>query len=295
MGKMKIRTLLRPTLAVVFAFVGLLIARGASPLGIFEIFGDFFLVVAIFAFGILGFIAPDLVELAGRAGIAALALQIARNLPKPTSGSFPFRRRNKKLAGLVNPLVVDTSALIDGRLSEVARAGFLWGSLLVAPSVIAELHRLADSHDDLTRAKGRRGLDELASLGRQKSLKSVVLNSEPKEKTVDEKLVKLAKNTGGKLLTCDFNLAKVAKLKKVTVANLNELANALKTAVLPGERLRIRIIAYGKADDQGVGYLNDGTMVVVEGAREMKGQTVAVRVEKVLQSQAGKMIFASLP
>ena len=288
---MKFKILLRPALTVVFGFIGALVARSGTPPVILTATGDYFLIVAVLAFAILGFILPDILELAGRAGIAALARQIAEFLPRGGT-RFTFRRRNKKVIRYQNPLIVDTSALVDGRLSDIVKTGFIFGTFLILPSVIDELHRLADNADELKRAKGRRGLDSLEALQKDKNIKVEVLSGEPKEKSVDDKLVKLARQIRAKIITVDFNLNKVAKIKGLSVLNLNELTNAVKTAVLPSEQLRIQINAVGKEKDQGVGYLSDGTMVVVEDAAKLKGKTVDIEVLRVLQTIAGKMIFA---
>lgn len=293
---MELKIFLRPALTVVFGFFGAFIARLVTPPEIFAITGDYFLIIAFIAFAALGFVLPDILELAGKAGITALAKQIAERIPNPAGAhiSVPritLRQKGKSLLKYPNPLIIDTSSLIDGRIAEVAGAGFLSGTVLVIPSVLAELHRLADSADDGKRTRGRRGLDILRSLKESKEVKVAILNSEPKEKTVDDKLVKLAQKIKGKLLTVDFNLNKVAQVKNVAVLNINELVNALKTPVLPNERLTVQIKAIGKEKGQGVGYLSDGTMVVVEGGAKLRGKKVNVNVHKVLQTAAGQMIF----
>lgn len=292
---MKLKIFLRPSLTIIFAFIGAFIARGATPPEILVISGTYFIFVAFLAFGVLGFILPDLVELAGKAGIAALARQIASYIPAPDVRGFPFKnRRSKKTVKFENPLVVDTSVIIDGRLVDIAKCGFIFGTLLVIPSVISELHKLADSADLKRRQKGRLGLDSLADLRRVKKVKVVILKSEPKDSEVDSKLVAFCKKVGGRLLTVDFNLNKVAQAKGVQILNINELANAVKTAVLPKDRLEIQINSPGTSKNQGVGYLKDGTMVVVEGGADLLGKNTKVEVLRVLQTAAGKMIFAKI-
>jgi len=285
---MKFKILLRPALTVVFGFIGALVARSGTPPVIFAATGDYFLIVAVLAFAILGFILPDILELAGRAGITALSHQIASYLQTARKKV----RKGSKITKYANAMVVDTSALIDGRLVDIVKTGFIYGTFLIIPSVVGELHRLADNSSELKRVKGRRGLESLSNLQSDKNIKVEVLSFEPDDQTVDDKLVKLAGSIHAKIITVDFNLNRVAKVKKVTVLNLNELANAVKTAVLPSEQLRIQISAVGKEKDQGVGYLSDGTMVVVEDAAKLKGKTVDVEVLRVLQTVAGKMIFA---
>lgn len=297
----KFKVFLRPTLAIVFGFIGVLIARSAMPSDVFSFSARyFFILIALVAFGILGFILPDILELAGRASITALARQIASYLPNGSPGrlvaGLSLRKRKKGETGPVtgkypNPLLVDTSALIDGRLADIADTGFLSGTLLVLPAVVKELHQLSDTADEIRRKRGRRGLDVLSAIQRSKKIKVVVLNTEPKETGVDDKLVRLAKQVGAKIITVDFNLNKVSHVRGVSVLNVNELANAVKTVVLPNERLNIKISTIGREKDQGVGYLKDGTMVVVEGGAAMRGRRIAVNVVRVLQTVAGKMIF----
>ena len=191
-------------------------------------------------------------------------------------------------------VLIDTSVLIDGRISDVIKTGFIFGSLLVIPSVVSELHTLSDSADELKRAKGRRGLDILKSLKSEKKVKLEVLKEDPSGDTVDDKLITLGRKLRGQVMTMDFNLNKVAAVKGVSVLNLNELINALKTAVLPHEILTIQVKSHGKGKNQGVGYLPDGTMVVVEDGAEAIGKSLKVVVLRVIQTAAGKMIFARL-
>src|SRR3989344_4388636 len=162
------------------------------------------------------------------------------------------------------------------------------------PSVIDELHRLSDSPDEAKRARGRRGLDNLQILQRDKNIKTQLVSNEPKEGGVDAKLIRLAKSIRAKIITVDFNLNKVAKVNGIAVLNVNELAGAVKTPVLPGERMTIKITAVGREKDQGVGYLADGTMVVVSAGSKLVGKTVDVVVVKVLATAAGKMVFGRI-
>lgn len=191
--------------------------------------------------------------------------------------------------------ILDTNVIIDGRIADVARAGFVEGPIYIPGFVLDELQHIADSSDGLKRARGRRGLDILNSM--QKELTLVVRSYDrlvPGHDEVDARLVRLAKALSGALVTNDYNLNKVAELQGVQVLNVNELANALKPVVLPGEDMRVAIVKDGKEPSQGVGYLDDGTMIVVEGGRRFMGETVEVLVSSVLQTQAGKMIFAHL-
>jgi uncharacterized protein YacL len=190
------------------------------------------------------------------------------------------------------PRLVDTSAIIDGRLIDVVRTKFLTGAFVVPSFVLDELQRVADSADPLKRARGRRGLELVEELKRSANGGFSVRNTDYQEVDgVDAKLVRLAQEIGGAIVTTDFNLNKVARIQGIEVLNVNELANALKPAVLPGEPLHVKIIREGKEYDQGVGYLDDGTMIVVEGGRTLVGQEIDVEVTSVLQSPSGKMIF----
>jgi uncharacterized protein YacL len=189
--------------------------------------------------------------------------------------------------------LVDTSAIIDGRIADIVRTGFLSGELVVPEFVLRELQQVADSGDPLKRARGRRGLEVVQGLRSDVPVATPEVDF-PELADVDAKLLKLAKQRGLRILTTDYNLNRLARIQDVVVLNVNELANALKPAVLPGERLEIRLIREGKEPDQGVGYLDDGTMVVVEGGRRRVGDTVDVQVTSVLQSPSGKMIFTRI-
>ena len=188
--------------------------------------------------------------------------------------------------------LLDTSVIIDGRIADLARTGFLPGSLLIPRFVLNELQYIADSADNLRRARGRRGMDVLAEL--QKGPLNVKISDMDVEgaREVDEKLVILARQLKCPILTNDYNLNKVAELQGVSILNINELANSVKSIVLPGETLTISILQEGKESNQGVGYMDDGTMVVIENGNRLIGQTREVSVTKVLQTTAGRMIFA---
>lgn len=196
-------------------------------------------------------------------------------------------------SGSVSLKLVDTSVIIDGRIADICDSGFIEGTLLVPRFVLLELQHIADSSDVLRRAKGRRGLDILKELQREGSKVDVdIIEDDPQEiREVDSKLVRLAQKFNAKILTNDFNLNKVAQIEGVVVLNINDLANALKPAVLPDEQMEVKIIKEGKEPSQGVGYLDDGTMVVVDGGRTHMGQMVQVVVTSVLQTAAGRMIF----
>ena len=191
------------------------------------------------------------------------------------------------------PLLMDTSVIIDGRIVDISGTGFLRGELVVPRFVLNELHHIADSADGMRRARGRRGLEVLKRLQKESNRLVKIVDEDPgMTKEVDEKLVLLAKQWQCPIVTNDYNLNKVATLQGVVVLNVNELANAVKSMLLPGENLIVRVIQEGKESGQGVGYLEDGTMVVVEDGRSHLNQTVNVTVTKVLQTAAGRMIFA---
>ncbi len=191
-----------------------------------------------------------------------------------------------------NVKILDTSVIIDGRIADIVETGFLEGVLVIPNFILRELQQIADSPDAHKRNRGRRGLDILQKLQTKHGV--TVQFSEvdfPELRDVDQKLIELAKQLDAKIVTNDFNLNKVAQLRGVEVLNINELANALKPVVLPGETMRVFILKEGKEANQGVAYLDDGTMVVVDNARKMIGKTIEATVTSVLQTTAGKMIF----
>src|ERR1700675_4684472 len=188
--------------------------------------------------------------------------------------------------------ILDTSVIIDGRIADIAETGFLDGIIVTPQFVLRELQLVADSADSLKRNRGRRGLDILQRLQKVASLQIQIVEDDfPAVREVDLKLIELAKLYEGKIITNDFNLNKVAQLQGVEVLNINELANTLKPIVLPGETMRVFVLKEGKEYNQGVAYLDDGTMVVIDNARKMIGKTIDVSVTSVLQTTAGKMIF----
>ena len=202
-------------------------------------------------------------------------------------GIFGGEKQGKK-----SQKILDTSVVIDGRIADIAETGFLDGVLVIPQFVLRELQLVADSADPLKRNRGRRGLDILQRIQKIATLQvQIVEDDYPAIREVDMKLIELAKNFEAKIVTNDFNLNKVAQLQGVEVLNINELANALKPIVLPGETMRVFILKEGKEYNQGVAYLDDGTMVVVDNARKMIGKTVDIAVTSVLQTTAGKMIF----
>jgi uncharacterized protein YacL len=188
--------------------------------------------------------------------------------------------------------ILDTSVIIDGRVTDLCDTGFVEGTLVIPQFVLKELQLIADSADGLKRQRGRRGLDVVNHLQKSSQISVVIWEMDfPEIRDVDSKLIELAKQLDGKLVTNDVNLSKVAKLRGVSIMNINELANALRPVVLPGETMKVFVIKEGKEKDQGVGYLDDGTMVVVDNSRRLIGQNIEVTVTSVLQTTVGKMIF----
>jgi uncharacterized protein YacL len=191
--------------------------------------------------------------------------------------------------------ILDTSVIIDGRIADIAETGFLEGTFIVPKFILEELQYIADSSDDLRRTRGRRGLDILKRLQQGNPLRVEFTEDDiPNAAGADSKLVALALKLRAKILTNDFNLHKVAELQGIEVININQLANAMKPAVLPGETLHVQILREGKSQGQGVAYLDDGTMVVIENARRFIGKEVDVAVTSVLQTTAGRMIFSEI-
>ncbi|WLR58072.1 PIN/TRAM domain-containing protein [Guptibacillus hwajinpoensis] len=189
--------------------------------------------------------------------------------------------------------ILDTSVIIDGRIADICQTGFLEGTLVIPQFVLEELQHIADSSDVLKRNRGRRGLDILNKIQKELAVNVEIYEGDFEEiQEVDSKLVKLAKLVNGMVVTNDFNLNKVCELQKVQVLNINDLANAVKPVVLPGEELNVQVIKDGKEYNQGVAYLDDGTMIVVEEGRNYIGKTIDVLVTSVLQTSAGRMIFA---
>ena len=193
------------------------------------------------------------------------------------------------------PKILDTSVIIDGRIADITETGFLEGPLLIPQFVLSELQHIADSSDSIKRTRGKRGLEVLHHIQKQAGIDVKIVDKDyPSIKEVDAKLIELAKEVRGKIITNDSNLNKVAQLQGIEVLNINELANSLKPVVLPGEEMNVKILKEGKEMGQGVAYLDDGTMIVVDNGRRNIGKTIDVMVTSVLQTPAGRMIFARL-
>ncbi|XAM35834.1 putative PIN and TRAM-domain containing protein YacL [Terrisporobacter petrolearius] len=192
----------------------------------------------------------------------------------------------------IPPKVLDTSVIIDGRIADICRTGFVEGKLIIPKFVLNELQHIADSSDDLKRVRGRRGLDILNIIQKELDIEVEITEKDFDDiPEVDSKLLKLAQVMNGKVVTNDYNLNKVAQFQGVEVLNINELANAVKPVAIPGEEMVAQVVKEGKESNQGVAYLDDGTMIVVEGGRKHIGETINVLVTSVLQTSAGRMIF----
>ncbi len=208
-----------------------------------------------------------------------------------------FKKTNTKekatKGSVVKPKILDTSVIIDGRISDICKTGFVEGPLIIPEFVLKELQQIADSADGLKRNRGRRGLDIIKKMQQELDIEIIIEDKDFDEvPEVDTKLLKLTQFMSGKVVTNDYNLNKVAEVHGVEVLNINELANAVKPVVLPGEEMVVIVMKSGKEPTQGIAYLDDGTMIVVEGGREYMGKTISVLVTSVLQTAAGKMIFA---
>lgn len=239
---------------------------------------------SILASLLFGYLGMTLAETHGRTLLRRLNL-----------GSLRGGTESSQFERAALPKVIDTSCIIDGRLEELLATGFTEGYMLVPSFVLDELQLLADSSDAEKRSRGRRGLDILNRLQATYSEQLVIHELDyPKLTTVDAKLIRLAQDIEGALLTNDYNLNKVASLQGLVVLNINELANALKPRLLPGDALQVKVLREGKEPHQGVGYLEDGTMVVIEEGRDRIGEQTGVTVTSALQTSAGRMIFARL-
>lgn len=204
-----------------------------------------------------------------------------------------IKEKSSKFEGSVKPKILDTSVIIDGRIADICKTGFIEGPLIIPRFVLEELRHIADSSDTLKRNRGRRGLDILNKIQKELDIPVQICDKDFGDTAeVDSKLLKLAQQLKGKIITNDFNLNKVAELQGVPVLNINELANAVKPIVLPGEEMVVQVIKDGKETGQGVAYLDDGTMIVVDGGKKHIGESIGVMVTSVLQTAAGRMIFA---
>ncbi|EKD85009.1 MAG: hypothetical protein ACD_38C00107G0005 [uncultured bacterium] len=225
-----------------------------------------------------------------------LSSEVSNQIIKFPRPNTPFSQPIPQVGSvaITRPLILDTSAIIDGRILDIAKTGFVSGLVLVPKFILTELQQVADSADSLKRARGRKGFEIVEELKKIKKLRIEIWDKDQNGKQVDEKLLNLAKSLHGRIITTDYNLNRVAQAWGIEVLNVNDLANAVKTVSLPGESMEIKVVHLGKDKTQGVGYLSDGTMVVVADSAEKIGQTVKTEVTKNIQTPAGRMIFAKL-
>ncbi len=292
---------LRVVTAIVFALIAFIFSELTPDIP--PVSHNFLRVVITLFFAVLGYsLFPDLARIITINTIAGINYVVSRigmevmnqimRLPQHNSFNLGFPN-NAPVGGVsVNqPLILDTSAIIDGRILDIAKTHFLFGTLLLPSFVLQELQQVADSADYLKRQRGRRGFEIIDELKKVKGLRIEVWDKEPAAKTVDDKLIKLAKNLHGKIITTDFNLNRVATLSNVIVLNINDLSNSVKTIAVPGEELDVKVVHLGKDSKQGVGYLPDGTMIVVEDGASLIGKEIKTEVTRLIQVPAGRMIF----
>ena len=264
---------------IIATFIGYAFAR-------VPIIGAYVPIVASIIFGYLGLS----IGIRKREELAGLFAFLKRDREKE---KFKERYKNSAEGRCNRPKVLDTSVIIDGRIADICKTGFVEGPLVIPNFVLEELRHIADSSDALKRNRGRRGLDILNKIRKELDIEVQISSRDFEDiSEVDDKLVKLAQELYGCVVTNDYNLNKVAELQGVVVLNINELANAIKPVVLPGEEMSVLIIKDGKEQNQGVAYLDDGTMIVVENGRRYIGETKRVIVTSVIQTNAGRMIFA---
>lgn len=286
-----------PTSDIVLGIIGLIIGLVIANLlvnsitkfflsnTVLSLIGTIISIIANIIFGVLGIniAVKQKNELAKASGIFKKLSFSKDKKPKP-----------KSVIG-ATPKVLDTSVIIDGRIFDILKTGFLEGTIIIPTFVLEELRHIADSSDSLKRTRGRRGLDLLNQIQKELSVPIEISEKDfPNVTEVDMKLLKLAEDEKGKVITNDFNLNKVAEFQGVPVLNINELSNAIKPVVIPGEEMHLTVVKDGKENNQGVAYLDDGTMIVIEGGRKHLGEEVDVIVTSVLQTAAGRMIFAKI-
>jgi Integral membrane protein (PIN domain superfamily) len=284
MQKMSITEILYGTVGAVIALI--LMTFIAKPINdIHRLFGPILLVLL----NVLAAVIGAKIMIKKKEDITTLLV----NIKKPVIKEKKAKEQIKETTVVGIPKILDTSVIIDGRIFDICETGFVEGPLVIPNFVLDELRHISDSSDALKRNRGRRGLDILNKIQKELSIETQIVDDDfPKIAEVDAKLLKLAQKMEGKVITNDYNLNKVAEFQGVPVLNINELSNAIKPVVLPGEEMTVDIVKDGKESSQGVAYLEDGTMIVVEGGRKYIGQTTDVIVTSVLQTAAGRMIFA---
>jgi uncharacterized protein YacL len=252
-------------------------------------------------FGLLGYgIFPDLARAITGYSINlmnAVTMRISTEvmnqlmrISRPQNVAAPFASQSGGNS-FNQPMILDTSAIIDGRILDIAKTGFLHGTVLIPTFILQEMQQVADSSDFLKRSRGRKGFEIIEELKKIKSIRVDIWEKDVAAKAVDDKVIKLAKSLHGRIITTDYNLNRVASIQNVTVLNINDLSNAVKAVAIPGEKLTVKVVHIGKDPSQGVGYLEDGTMVVVENGAQLVGSDVKTEVTRLIQGSAGRMIF----
>lgn len=304
-ARIDVSTVLRLVLAIVFALIAFIFSEVIPDTPPFN--RIFLRVVITLWFGLMGYgLFPDLARIISSSTIHLVNTLASRVTSEVMTQIMRLQNQNPLSGGsftsssavsgvtLSQPLIIDTSALIDGRILDIAKTAFLHGTILIPTFVLTELQQVSDSADYIKRTRGRRGFEIIDELKKIKGLRVEIWDREVSAKAVDDKLIKLAKSLKGRIITTDYNLNRVASITGVTVLNINDLANALKTVAVPGEPLTIKLVHIGKDPKQAVGYLPDGTMVVLENGADLVGHEVTMEVTRLLQASAGKMIFGKL-
>lgn len=292
---------LRILLAIAFALPAFIFTEVVPDLPPFN--HTFLRIVVTVWFGLIGYgVFPDIARSVSNTTISLINSFVSKistdvmdqlmRLPQQNPFSVPYPSHAPIGGVSVNqPTILDTSAIIDGRILDIAKTNFITGTILVPSFVLAELQQVADSADYIKRSRGRRGFEIIEDLKKMKGIRIEIWDKEPVAKTVDDKLLKLAKNLHGKIITTDYNLNRVASVSNIMVLNVNDLANAVKSVAIPGEKLKVKVVHLGKDPKQGVGYLPDGTMIVVEDGAQLVGHEVETEVTRLIQVAAGRMIF----
>lgn len=305
-GTRNVTLVLRVVIAIVFALTAFIFTEVVPDIPPFN--RIFLRIIITIWFGLMGYgLFPDFAKIVSTSALkfannftsrlsAEITSQMMR-LQRPGGGFGGGFSSVSPIGGSVSvnhPLILDTSAIIDGRILEVAKTHFLSGTILVPSFILTELQQVADSADYLKRTRGRRGFEIIDELKKVKGLRIEIWDKDANGKNPDEKLLKLAKNLHGRIITTDFNLNRLATVSNIVVLNINELANSVRAIAIPGEKLKVKIIHLGKDPKQGVGYLPDGTMIVVEDGAELVGKEVETEVSRLIQVAAGRMIFVKL-
>lgn len=302
-GGRNVTWVLRLVLAVAFALTAFIFTEVVPDLPPFN--RIFLRVVITVWFGLMGYgLFPDLAKIVSTTALRFVNSFTSRLSAEITSQMMRIQRPQLGFAGgpfhgvspiggvsVTHPLILDTSAIIDGRILDIAKTHFLSGTILIPTFILTELQQVADSADYLKRSRGRRGFEIVDELKKVKGIRIEIWDKDSLGRNPDEKLLKLAKNLHGRIITTDFNLNRLATVSNIMVLNINELSNALRTIAIPGETLKVKVLHLGKDSKQGVGYLPDGTMIVVEDGAELVGREVETQVTRLIQVPAGRMIF----